>query len=279
VIAAVVVALSVAGYAGWRMLAPALPDLQLPLGPQCVADAGGEVSLDPEQMANAATIGAVGIRRKLPTHALVVALAAAMQESKLRNLPGGDRDSLGLFQQRPSADWGTREQIADPRYAANAFYTELLKVPHWQTMPVTDAAQAVQRSATPGAYQRWADNATVLARALTGDASGALSCRVSSQPAERGAVAVSGLATDLKRDWGTVKTVPSGALAGVTLVVANSRAGWQYAHWLVAHAQVRGLKRVQFGSQEWTAMGGHWVDVASASPAPADRVVAEVWAA
>ena len=83
---------------------------------------------------------------------MTVALAAALQESNLLNLPYGDRDSLGLFQQRPSQGWGTAAQILDPAYAASAFYARLVDVPGWESLPVTQAAQLVQSSADPGAY-------------------------------------------------------------------------------------------------------------------------------
>src|SRR5262245_39444893 len=106
------------------------------LSSSCTAKANGEVTLDPEQMANAATIAAVGIRRGVPDRAVVIALAAAAQESKLRNLEGGDRDSVGLFQQRPSQGWGTAEEIADPRYAAGQFYTALLRMRDWQRLDI-----------------------------------------------------------------------------------------------------------------------------------------------
>ena len=140
-------------------------------------------------MANAATITAVGMRRKMPERAIVVALATALQESKLENLDDGDRDSVGLFQQRPSQGWGTPEKIQDPRYAADKFYTALKKVKGWKKMRVTDAAQKVQRSAYPNAYEKWADESAVLARALTGRATGAVECTVSGEPALRGAAA------------------------------------------------------------------------------------------
>src|SRR5207247_2642707 len=80
--------------------------------------------------------------------------AAAMQESSLTNTPGGGPDSVGLFQQRPSQGWGTPAQLMDPVYAATQFYTRLLRVPHWQDLPLTVAAQAVQRSAFPDAYAK-----------------------------------------------------------------------------------------------------------------------------
>ncbi|MGS2618063.1 C40 family peptidase [Micromonospora sp. LZ34] len=121
-----------------------------------------------EQVANAAAIVTVGVDRGIPPRGWVIALATAMQESTLRNLPGGDRDSVGLFQQRTSQGWGTPTQLRDPHYAAGKFYTALLAVDGWQAMPLTDAAQAVQRSAFPGAYARWEDDAIALVRVLTG---------------------------------------------------------------------------------------------------------------
>ncbi len=122
---------------------------------------------DSEQTANAAVIVDVGAQRKVPPRGWVIALATAMQESTLRNLPGGDRDSIGLFQQRPSQGWGTPAQLRDPRYAAGKFYAALLKVDGWQAMALTDAAQAVQRSAYPDAYAKWEHEAVDLVRVLT----------------------------------------------------------------------------------------------------------------
>ena len=144
-------------------------------------------------MANAATIAAIGVQRGMPERAVVVALATAYQESKLRNLADGDRDSVGLFQQRPSQGWGTPAQIRDPRYAANRFYAALKKVSGWEKMRVTDAAQRVQRSAFPEAYQKWADESEVLSRALLGDATGAVACTVGATPAMHGAAAAAQL--------------------------------------------------------------------------------------
>jgi hypothetical protein len=89
----------------------------------------------------------------VPDRGLIVAIAAARQESGLRNLNHGDRDSLGVFQQR--ASWGTAAQRMNPEWAASAFYRALQRVPNWQAMTVAQAAQAVQVSAYPGAYARW----------------------------------------------------------------------------------------------------------------------------
>jgi hypothetical protein len=135
--------------------------------------AGAPFTLTHEQAANATTIAAVARARHLPTRALVIALATAKQESGLRDLHYGDRDSLGLFQQRPSQGWGTPAQILDPAYAAGRFFDHLVQVPDWRTRPVTEAAQVVQRSAYPGAYAAWEPMATQLAAALE---SGRLSC-------------------------------------------------------------------------------------------------------
>src|SRR3954447_4839047 len=110
---------------------------------QCTLPASG-VHLTDEQIANARTIAQVARDRGLPERAVVIALATAMQESRLRNLDYGDRDSLGLFQQRPSQGWGTPEQVRDPVYAAGTFYDRLVLFPGWDTGRLTDIAQGVQ---------------------------------------------------------------------------------------------------------------------------------------
>lgn len=149
----------------------------LPAPPGCTAKVGDtEVSLSPEQARNAALIAAIGVRRGLPARAVSIALATAFQESKLVNIDYGDRDSLGLFQQRPSQGWGTEEQVMDPVYAANAFYDELVGIDGYQDMRITEAAQAVQRSGFPEAYEQHADGARALASALTGWSPAAFTC-------------------------------------------------------------------------------------------------------
>jgi hypothetical protein len=254
--------------------------LKLPkIGPECTVRADGEVTLDSVQMANAATISAVGIRRGLPERAVVIALATALQESKLENLEDGDRDSLGLFQQRPSQGWGTPAKIQDPRYAADKFYTALKKVKGWQKMRVTDAAQRVQRSAYPHAYEKWADESAVLARALTGRATGAVACTVSGSPVLRGAAAAAALLEGLRLDWGRGMTLESTTqqAAGLTLAVADASTGWRYAHWLVSHASDTGLERVRFADLEWHAPDGRWQRVTAEAGSGTDHVVAQVF--
>ncbi|TYP86793.1 hypothetical protein BD833_10878 [Blastococcus xanthinilyticus] len=135
------------------------------------------MTLTADQMANAATIAEVGRSRGLPERAVVIALATAMQESTLRNLDYGDRDSLGLFQQRPSQGWGTPEQVQDPVYAAGTFYDHLVQVPGWETGELTLVADAVQRSAFPLAYGKWSSFAEELAATLDPAATEAPLCR------------------------------------------------------------------------------------------------------
>jgi hypothetical protein len=276
VVLAVLVAAGI--WLGLRSLAGGLP-IKLPVQ-QCVVTAGGDTAiLDPGQMANAATISAVGIRRGLPTQAVTVALTTALQESKLQNLTGGDRDSIGLFQQRPSQGWGSAEQIADPHYSARKFYDALGKIKGWQQMTVAKAAQAVQHSAEGSAYQRWESKATVLASALAGDVPGAVACTITDQPAARGAAAASALAEGVAADWGQVRTLADSGVLGLALAVTDPRAGWQYAHWLVSHAADQNVQSVRFGDQRWTAKDGTW-SKATGDPTgdpTGDRVLAAVY--
>lgn len=127
---------------------------------------GQVVPLSDEMRANAQLIVRIGRQQGVPDQGIVIALAAAAQESGLRNVRYGDRDSLGLFQQRPSTGWGTPEQVLDPARATLAFYggagnpnpgrtRGLLDIPGWRSMSVTQAAQAVQLSAFPDAYAKW----------------------------------------------------------------------------------------------------------------------------
>jgi hypothetical protein len=126
----------------------------------CAGDGGtgggaqqiGTRSWSAEQTANAQTITEVAVRRGLPRRAAVIAVSAAIVESRLRNVAYGDRDSLGLFQQRPSQDWGLPRDILNPALAAGRFYDALVALPRWAGLPPGTAAQAVQRSAFPLRY-------------------------------------------------------------------------------------------------------------------------------
>lgn len=142
--------------------------------------AGGRmISLDREQLQNAGAIIRTGAKLDVPTRGLVIAVATALQESTLRNLDYGDRDSVGLFQQR--AGWGSFTERTHPPTSATLFFTGgragqpgLMDIGDWRTMTLTDAAQAVQRSAFPNAYAKWEPLATSLVRSVTGEV--ALGC-------------------------------------------------------------------------------------------------------
>jgi len=153
--------------------------LTIPGGGSTPASVGGATTaLTSEMAANARTIIAVGKSLGVSDYGLVIALATAMQESSLRNLNYGDRDSLGLFQQRPSTGWGTPAQVTDPVYASRLFFggpsnpnkgktRGLLDISGWQSMSVTRAAQAVQISAYPDAYAKWESSARAWLAQLT----------------------------------------------------------------------------------------------------------------
>jgi hypothetical protein len=127
--------------------------------PHGTQGAQSHISVSGAQVANVKAIIAATKKAGMDERAGVVAVATAMQESKLQNLgslgAANDHDSLGLFQQRPSSGWGTPQQIMDPQYAATAFLNGLKQVSGWQDMPLSAAAQAVQVSAYPDAYAQW----------------------------------------------------------------------------------------------------------------------------
>ena len=156
------------------------------LGPGC--GTGGPIDLSrklpriaqlgEEQMRNAAIIISVGQKMNVPPRGWVIAIGTALQESVLTNLPNlgsrNDHDSLGLFQQRPRQGWGTAEQIMDPQYSSRKFYEKLLTISGWLTMPLTDAAQAVQSSAFPDAYAKHEPLATEIVNLLANGAARAV---------------------------------------------------------------------------------------------------------
>jgi cell wall-associated NlpC family hydrolase len=135
------------------------------------------------QVGNAHIIYDVGISMQLPQHAEIIAIATAMQESRLTDLPFGTSDSLGLFQQRPSQGWGSPAQIMQPVYATTMFYGALVQVPGWQSLPLTVAAQAVQHSAYPGAYAQWQPLAAALIALFDGTAANCLTDNSTGVPA------------------------------------------------------------------------------------------------
>jgi hypothetical protein len=223
---------------------------------------GCHVSLDAttytlglEETANATTIAAVAKRMGMPNHAVTIALATALQESKLRNIDYGDRDSLGLFQQRPSQGWGTPEEVMTPDVAAMSFYERLARVEGWEVMPVTDAAQKVQRSAAPHAYAKWEHQARALAIATTGEIPAGLTCRTDvGPPADKRVLRLS-----ITRELGA---------PALEVPLPDGR-GWTAATWLVGHAAEYGITSVAYAGHIWTPSTGQWL----AYGGPVDAVV------
>ncbi|WP_225827261.1 heavy metal transporter [Streptomyces naphthomycinicus] len=270
---------------------------------------GASYEFTPEQAVNAATIAAVGTGRGMPERAVTIALATALQESGLRNIEHGDRDSLGLFQQRPSQGWGTERQIMDPAYAAGIFYAHLDKVPNYTDLPLTVAAQRVQRSGYPEAYAKHEPDATLLADALTGRAAATLTCDGRPQRTAS-ATGPDAVRAALVRDFGRDALQETGAEVGGTPVPSPSPSpsvtatahgrtvtvpvpqgtktdasgrderarGWQLAQWAVANSSALHIDRVSYAGREWTAGsdGGVWATVSSTGAGGAEKSVGTV---
>lgn len=218
------------------------------LGTGCaVRTAEGNLSLDVDQAANAATIAAVGLGEDLPRRAVTIALATAFQETHLRNLPYGDRDSVGLFQQRPSQGWGKADRLLDPVFASRKFYRSLRQVPGYLDLPLHEAAQRVQRSADGTAYAQHEERAVLLTGALTGRFPAALHCWFPEQPPERTDVAL----TELRRAFRVT------ASNGGEVIVPDERNGWVAATWMVTHALEYGIGGVRYRDHVWEADRGH----------------------
>ncbi|MEU6663302.1 heavy metal transporter [Streptomyces sp. NPDC046821] len=265
--AAVVVLLSLAAYLVVQYVSGGRP------APRCTVVSGNgdgaSYSFTAEQAVNAATISAVGTTRGMPERAVTIALATALQESGLRNIHHGDRDSLGLFQQRPSEGWGTEQQIMDPVYAAGRFYEHLDQVPGYSRLPLTVAAQRVQRSGYPQAYAKHEPDATLLAAALTGRAGASLTCE--GRPSGTDVRKPGDPATvraELVRDFGQ-GVAPATGIGEVTVPVpatvdsaggGEQQRGWELAHWAVANSSALRIERVSYAGRVWTAgdSGGKW---------------------
>lgn len=246
------------------------------------------VKIDAEQAEYASLIAAIAVRRGLPARAASIALATAYQESKLDNIDYGDRDSIGLFQQRPSQGWGTREQILDPIYSTNAFYDALVKVDGYEDMEITVAAQKVQRSAFPDAYADHEADGRALASALAGYSPATFTCDLDGgAPSVSDELMPNGLTAradatrkELMERFGNLKLggyapdgVDSGHIEGsahyegraIDVFVrpinnANNIRGWAMAHYLVANAARLDVRTVIFDDRIWTAGREGWRD-------------------
>ena len=259
-IAAVVLAVAMVGIV--------LTDRQPIRSEYCTADVGKtHAQINTDQARWTTLMAAIAHRRGLPPRATTIAIATAFQESKIRNIDYGDRDSVGIFQQRPSQGWGTRQQILDPVYAINRFYDELQKIDGYESMSITDAAQAVQRSAFPGAYGAHEDYARALASALRGYSTAAFSCRINPV----GGGLTKAIARDIRSAYGRIPvqhangilTLP---LAGVPQDVEAR--GWALAHYAVGNAVRLQIASVTFDGLRWTAADSPdgWVPDPKAAP-------------
>jgi hypothetical protein len=128
------------------------------------------IPISPAQYANATAIVRQALDQRMGLRSAVIAVATAMQESKLLNLDYGTGDSLGLFQQQTDMGWGTAQQIMDPAYAAGQFLDALHGYqqgdPTWATQPLYATAQGVQRSGFPYAYAQWEVQAAQLTSSI-----------------------------------------------------------------------------------------------------------------
>jgi hypothetical protein len=232
----------------------------------------GEYQLDTDQASVASTmVGAVSkFKPALPERAAVLVLAAGLQESKLENLPlhAGDRDSVGVLQQRPSQGWGKvagqpdsisarTKRLTDVGEATKEFLDQLVKVKGWQTLPLATAVQDVQISADGTAYAQHEQEAQALSDALRGARAAGITCDFS-KPSKVAATSV--VAAQARTQLGITTPV-----AG-THAVRVPGAHWQTASWFVANADRYGIEQVDYAGRRWTRSDG-WKKRAAASSA------------
>jgi hypothetical protein len=214
---------------------------------RCVATASpGSVSLDLDQAHFASIIVGLSVRRGLPPRAASIAMATVYQETGIRNLDGGDRDSVGLFQQRPSQGWGTPKQLQDPYYATGKFYDALVKVDDWESDDINDVAQKVQRSGYPEAYRDHETDGRILASTLTGQTVRGFTCleRSGSDGDARA------LVTSLNKTFGSTGADRDGSV--VTVEADSVKLAWAYASYAVANSEAFGLVTADVGGKRWS---------------------------
>lgn len=245
----VVVGLLVAGV----LVATSLRDREPLRSEFCVAKVGDvRAQVDLEQGQWASLMAAIAQERGMSPRATTIAIATAFQESKVHNIDYGDRDSIGLFQQRPSQGWGSVEQIMDPHYSITKFYKTLAKVDGYESMKITEAAQKVQRSGFPGAYAQHEADARALASALRGYSPAAFTCQIN--PQRTGSTEV--VVEDVLAAFGDIESGQDGDDARFPLTGkrADVKArGWAIAHYLVGNASHLGITTVMFETKQWSA--------------------------
>lgn len=247
-------------FVGWRVW----DYLYTQFTPERCSVAGAEgdpVTLTKEQSRMASIIVAASFERKLPERAAVIALATAYQESGIRNLDYGDRDSLGLFQQRPDPrfEWGTAEQIMDPWYSSKRFYDELVKFPGWESADINDQAQKVQRSGFPQAYRKHVPNATTLAAAARGTKQQAVTCVNFSDP-----VADAKPITEVLAVLPEVKVDVEGN--EVRLTADDEQSLWAATNLAMLNTYAAGITSVHVGEKSWKLNDDEWKSADAIAP-------------
>lgn len=220
----------------------------------------GQFSMTAERAGNAAIIAGVGWGFGFGDNGVTVALATAIQESGLRNLDYGDRDSVGLFQQRTSQGWGTVEEIMDPRYSAGKFYETLARVDGWESLPVTEAAQKVQRSGFPDAYADHEAEARAWAQALGGTA-GTVSCDLSAPGLTTANDFSARVALDFPQDVAAVEVLGyegDATVLGIRSADASDLALARLQSWAIATASTTGVEWADLHGSLWKR-DGTWV--------------------
>lgn len=227
---------------------------------RCTVSFDGESdTLTAEQADNAALIAARSAARGLRARAATIGIATAIQESGLRNIDYGDRDSLGLFQQRPSQGWGTVEEVMDPWHAANAFYAGLVKVSGWEDAEITVAAQAVQRSGFPEAYADHEAEARLWATGLRGyGGPAAVTCDISTPDASTPTAYLARLTADFGEGMYQVAVTGIGDAQriDVTALDGTEVTRDQFAAWAVATASSTGAIAVTTSESTWSVADG-----------------------
>lgn len=249
IVAVVVAAVAVAGDKIWRAFQTSSPHCDI-----------GAYQLDTDQASVASTmVGAVSkYRPRLPERAAVLVLAAGLQESKLRNLaPGaGDRDSVGVLQQRPSQGWGGGDpnRLNDVTEATTEFLDALVKIPHWRKLKLAVAVQKVQISADGSLYAQHEDEAQNLADALGGHKPAGITC---SFDAPTLVASTHKVGTLLRAQ------LPVHKIRYAHKAIRVPGQGWQTTAWFVANADRLGVDSVAYAGRKWSREHGWQPDRSS----------------
>jgi hypothetical protein len=213
---------------------------------RCVATASNHsVVIDLEQAHYTSIIVGLSVKRRLAPRAASIAMATVFQETGIRNLDHGDRDSVGLFQQRPSQGWGTAKQLQDPYYATGKFYDALVKIKNWETDDINDVAQQVQRSGYPEAYRDHEADARVLASTLAGHSPAGFSCLEREGNPGR----PTALVKSIEKTFGKVSDQIENKV--ITIDADSEALAWAYAGHALANSKLNGVVLIKVGGRQW----------------------------